>query len=150
MTEGIPNIDRMYPVHPDTQNVLVGSIIVAMFAWVENNASPNWGALHDANQQKPFQWISWDEFINLHKIRHCFAHLMDGTMLPNYAADIAAFHGELSAGRVSKELIKGGIETVKAYYRITGGKVVLEPGAVSRAMQLTITCWSKETNTPLV
>ncbi len=134
VNEGVSHLNNIYPLHPDTQNVLIGSIIVAMFAWVEVNASPNWAVLHDTNQAKPFQWISWDEFINMHKIRHCFAHRIDGFILPNYASDIQAFQQRLSNGQVSKERLDGTVEIVEPYYRILGNNIALGPSAVSRCM----------------
>lgn len=41
VNEGVSHLNNIHPLHPDTQNVLIGSIIVAMLAWVEENASPN-------------------------------------------------------------------------------------------------------------
>ena len=147
--EGVSHVNELHPLHPDAQNVLIGSIVVAMFAWVEENAHPNWALLHDSNQAKPFLWVSWDEFINMHKIRHCFAHSMDGTMLPNYATDIQVFLQKLLNGSVQKERLDGISETVKPYYSVTGNKITLSPSIIPRCMQLTTKYWSKATNTPL-
>ena len=148
--EGVSIVDRMHPVHPDTRNVVIGSIVVAMFAWVEQNAKPNWGALHDPNQPKLFPWLSWGEFVNLHKIRHCFAHRMDGTMLANYAGDIEDFQHSLSSKKVRYEWLNGKIEIVEPYYAVANGKLLLDPSTVHRTMQLTIWYWSKATGTPIV
>jgi len=150
VNEGIRNLNDTKPLHPDTQNVLIGSIIVAMYGWVELKINPDWTVLHDSQQQKPFAWISWDEFVNLHKIRHCYAHRMDGTMLANYANDITTFHQRLSNKEIEYERLDGEIDIIKPYYDISNGKIILKPRAVSRTMQLTIMYYSKATGTALV
>jgi hypothetical protein len=121
-----------------------------MFAWVEDNTSTDWAALHDVAQPRPFSWISWDEFVNMHKIRHCFAHRMDGSMLPNYEADIVAFCQALSQQKVQKQRVGGAVEIVRPYYCVDGNKITLLEGAAQRCMEITIVYWSKATNTPLV
>lgn len=150
LREGVSHCNTFLPLHPDTYNVLSGAIVVAMFAWVEENAHPDWRVLHDVNQPKPFSWVSWNEFVNMHKIRHCFAHTMDGTLLPNYADDIIAFCQTLSELKVQKEKVDGTIEIVQPYYSVNGNKITLLEGAVQRCLEITISYWSKATNTSLV
>ena len=39
--EGIDHVNSLHTVHKDTRNVMIGAVIVAMYAWVEENAKPN-------------------------------------------------------------------------------------------------------------
>ena len=125
---------------PETPNILRGGIIVMLFSWLESRTATkcDWSKLHDPSQQKPFPWWGWDELINFHKIRHCFAHDENGKLLTTYQKNIVDFQKLITDGKVTrKESRTSKNVTVQPYYEIQSNRIILNDQAIQKCLSIT-------------
>ena len=125
---------------PETPNILRGGIVVMLFSWLESRTSTkcDWKKLHDPKQHKPFKWWGWDELINFHKIRHCFAHDENGKLLTKYQKAIADFQKLITDGKVTRKAFRAGkFVPVQPYYKIQNNRIILNDQAIHKCLSIT-------------
>jgi len=112
-------------------SVLKGIGIVSIFAWVQSYyPEARWSQILNP----PHAWSDFEEWNNLRRIRHCFAHSYEGDLLVAQGPCIIAFHQRL----VNGEFTDDNGNAIKPYYKIENNRVVLENNAVRRARALCI------------
>lgn len=74
------------------------------------------------------RWYGWEEFVNFHRIRHCFAH-KNGLLLKGHASHITSFQKKLKQGTVKDRNGK----KLDSYYDISSQKeIMLKATALER------------------
>lgn len=119
ISAGITHDDHIDPrLSIEEKNYIKGGGLIMMLSWLQHNTSTN---IWEQRYHRPFNWIHWDEFLNLCRIRNCFAHGGDGTIPDNLRNEMNSYLTNFLANPPVN--VHG--ENVAKYYDIENNKIIL-------------------------